>query len=569
MSDRREGPSGADGADRSRGPELPPGLDPRGRRPSEGVPRVPRPAPDARGTGEAGRRLPPPTRPVPGPAAQVLPRGRRRTRQRVGRVLTGTAMVLSILMFAVTTVGFFAFRNYDGNITRLGPVSLRENQDRPAEAPRDARNILLIGSDTRDTTGAEFQGTGATKTAGQRADTIILAHLYGGSNAAQLVSFPRDSYVTIPEYTNPKTGEVTAEREGKINSAISEGGLPLLVDTLEKLSGLRVDDYVVIDFAGFQAMVNQLGGVEVCLLKDAKEPLSGIDLKAGRQTIEGAQALAFVRQRYGLPNGDIDRIGRQQHFIGSLTRKTLSAGTLLNPFKLNGFLDTATKNVSVSNGLSSTELVSLAQRLRSFSSGGVAFTTIPFTDTGARRDGELVVLLDMPKVETLFAGLRADRAPGELAAPAPAPDRAGEPTPTAAPAAGLFVRPDLIRVAVYNGAGTSGLGRRVADELATRGFQLPGSPANRGSGASTTVVNYGPDKADSARTLAASIPGSTLNLDPDLGNTLEVVAGSDYTGTVGVTIGAPPAQSAEPTPDATAPAAEVPLETAATAGCVN
>lgn len=583
MSDPRDWSQGGDPDE----PELPPELNPRGPRPSAGLP--PRPVP-SRGQGRPPRSIPSlsgpekppqkalpvrPTRTALGPVpfqsddyaaereagVEVLPtRSERHNGRRVARrVVAGAAMTMSIVMLLVTGLGYFIVSGLDGNINRIGLVSTRPDGQRPDKVKKDARNVLLVGSDSRDNGSGIDRGKGKTFTTGQRADTIIIAHLYADSDAAQLVSFPRDSYVTIPAFTNPKTKKTRAAHKDKINSAISEGGLPLLVATLEDLTGLRIDNFLVIDFAGFKAMVNQLGGVEVCLLKPAKEKESEIDLPAGRQVITGDQALAFVRQRHGLPRGDIDRIARQQVFIGSLIRKVLTKGTLLNISKLKGFLDTLTKNVSTDDGLSFDELVKIGLRLRSFSSGGVAFTTVPFSDPAARRNGASVVLLDDAKVSALFNQLRLDKVPAALA-PKPAPGKG------VAPVTGLFVKPSAIRVAVFNGGGTKGLGARAATDLAKAGFVITGTPGNRGSGASATVVHYGPDKVDSARTLAASIPGATLQLDSTLTRTLEVVVGLDYSGTQAVTIGKPPASSPTSAPDT---GDNAPVQTAANEGCIN
>ncbi len=504
---------------------LPSHLDPRGGRPVR--------------TSEAGSA---PLVPAPHPR-----------RRRLGRVLSWVALVMSVVVFAAAALGYVLFRKYDGNIDRIPGLSRSlPGLTRPDAAPRGARNVLLVGSDTRDTTGGQFQGKGKSFTSGQRSDTVILAHLYGNSDLAQLVSLPRDSYVSIPQFTDPTTGKVFPSHMAKINSAIEEGGPALLKATVEQLSGIRVDNYVQIDFAGFQSMVEKLDGVEVCLKRAVKESNSGIDLKAGRQTIKGAQALAFVRQRYGLPNGDIDRIKRQQAFIGSITRKVLSSGTLLDPFKLGGFLGAATSSVKVDDSLSGSGLTQLALRLKNFSAGGVTFSTLPFTAIDGKRDGQDVVLLDEPKVQALFASLKADRPPGQAA---PAPE----------PAAPLTVAPRSVRVTVLNGSGTAGLGRTVAQDLTRQGFVVVGTPGNRGTGATGTVVRYGPTGAEAARTLAAAVPGSTLEPDPALGATLEIVAGSAFPGAVPVTAGPAPAA---PSPAAPAPAAP-PAPSAADDGCVD
>jgi LCP family protein required for cell wall assembly len=214
-----------------------------------------------------------------------------------------------------------------------------------------------------------------------------------------------------PDLHEPGDRRARRAHEAKLNSAFENGGPSLLIRTIEELSGLRVDNYVQIDFDGFQSMVNTLGGVEVCLSEPAKEKDSGIDLEAGRQTIKGSQALAFVRQRKGLPNGDIDRIGRQQQFIAGIVRKTLSAGTLLNPFRLNSVLNVATDALQVDDDTSIDDLRDLAVRFRTFTAGGVIFSTVPIADVNGYRERQSVVLLDEAKMAEQFALLRRDIAP--------------------------------------------------------------------------------------------------------------------------------------------------------------
>ncbi len=301
-------------------------------------------------------------------------------------------------------------------------------------------------------------------------------------------------------------------------------------------------------------MVNALGGVDVCLSRAAKEHNSQIDLSAGHHHINGDVALSFVRQRYGLPNGDIDRIKRQQYFLASLVRKLVSAGTLLNPFKLTGFLSVATSSLQVDENLSVNDLKNLALRLRGFSAGGVLFSTVNIADIGGRVHGADVVLLDDTKNAVLFNQLRQDRAPGTPAA-TPAPN-------AAPPAAPLSVAPTAIRVRVFNGSGIPGLGRKAATELATLGFTISGAPTTRGNGGTQTTISYGPAKTDSARTLAAALPGSVLTPNPTLSRTLQVVIGSSYTNTHPVTISSAPA-----TPAAAASSAPKPAVSAADTTC--
>ncbi len=493
---------------------LPPHLDPRGARKGP-PPRVTNAYRQAARGGPAATVLPP-VKPV---APQPRTRG-----HRFGRVLSWIAVSTAAVVLIAAGGLYVAFNHYNGQISRFDVFG--DLKDRPKAVKSDAVNYLVVGSDSRDgANGAGTQGKGADFVVGQRSDTVILVHLFGSSKKAELVSFPRDSYVEIPAFTNPKTGKVASAHFGKLNSAFSEGGAPLLIATIENLSKIRIDHFLQIDFTGFKGMVNELGGVDVCLTKAAKDSFSGIDLSAGNHHISGDVALAFVRQRHGLANGDIDRIARQQQFIGSLTKKVLSAGTLSNPIKLNGVLNIATKSLQADKGLSGNDLKNLALRLRSISSGGVIFITVPIEKINGRRNGASVVLLDQEKAAALFDALRNDVAPGT---PAKAP--------TGTKTGPIVVAPSKVRVAVFNGSGVQGLGRKAAADLGGFGFQIIGIPTNRGTGASATTIYYGPTKADSARTLQASIPGSVLQADSSLGTTLDLVVGSGYTGAQKVTV---------------------------------
>jgi LCP family protein required for cell wall assembly len=468
-----------------------------------------------------------------------VPAGRRRRPRRAARVLSWIAVITSLSILATAGVGWVLVNHYEGNIRRIAGVLDRRNA--PPPAPNHAENFLLVGSDSRGDLkpGQGVQGRGKDFVTGQRSDTVILAHLYGGkSNKVQLVSFPRDSVVDIPAYTDAK-GRVHAAQRNRINYAFNEGGPKLLVHTVENLTGIRIDHYLQVDFEGFQSMVDKLGGVDVCLSKPAKDHYSGINLTAGKHHINGTVALAFVRQRHGLTNGDIDRIKRQQQFIGAMIRKVLSAGTLANPFKLNSFLETATSSLQADTSLNFSTLRKLALRMHNIGAGNVIFATIPISDSNAYMRGlGSVVLVDKEKADALFEAIRRDVPPGTPAAkPSTA---AGEP---------LIVKPGNIRVHVYNGSNVNGLARKADSDLTQIGFQTVGIPETRNTGATKTVIRYGPTKTDSARTVAAAIPGATLEAAPELGNVIEVVVGSSYNGAKPVTVTAPAGRpTASPSP---------------------
>jgi LCP family protein required for cell wall assembly len=465
------------------------------------------------------------------------PRGRR-----LARVLAWMALTMSIVVLVAAGGLYLAVGHYTGQIQRIGGV-FGLSKDRPATAKGGAANYLLVGSDSRDGGNGDEtnQGKGASFITGQRSDTIILVHLFGGSDKAQLVSFPRDSYVEIPEYTNPKTGKRRPAHHTKLNSAFSEGGPALLIPTIEHLTGVRIDHYIQIDFSGFKGMVNKVGGVDVCLTKPAKDRYTGINLSAGNHHLDGDTALAFVRQRHGLPGEDLGRIARQQQFIGSLVHKVLSAGTLLNPLKINGVLDVATHSMQADDALKPKDIRSLALRFSHFSSGGVSFITVPISDPNARRGPLSVVLLDEAKATLLFDDIRADRPPGSPTKPSKSD------TPQ------LIVPPSNVRVSVYNASGVNGLGRKASNDIAAVGFQNIGVAQTRGTGATATVIRFGPSKSDSARTLQAAVPGSVLEPDGSLGGTVELVVGSNYSGAQKVTVTQKPSGSGTPSTTARPP----------------
>ncbi len=454
------------------------------------------------------------------------PGGRPPRRSGWRRPLGIVAIVAAVVVLATSGLLYGLYLHYNGNLTHVANVIKKGGA--PAEA--GAQNVLLVGSDSRSGAGDQFAQApaGQQQVVGQRSDTVILAHLAAGHKKATLVSLPRDSWITIPAYTDA-AGKAHPAHKDKLNAAFALGGPSLLVSTVQELTGMHIDHYVEIDFAGFQNMVNALGGVQVCLTQPAHDKMTGINLTAGQHQLDGQQALAFVRQRYGLPLGDIDRIKRQQQFLGSMMRKVESAGTLANPIKLNNFLNAFTKSVTVDSGMSTADMAKLALKLKGLSSGNVILTTMPLTGFGTE-NGESVDVVDTAKAQALFDSLTHDAPPGSTGAGA-----SGSAQPT--------VPRSSVQVRVFNGAGVGGLAARASSDLSKAGFDVVGSPANKGSGATTTVINYGPTKSAEAHTLAAAIPGATLHQDDQLGADLELVLGSSYSGLAGSSGAASPASS--------------------------
>jgi LCP family protein required for cell wall assembly len=482
--------------------DLPPELDPRGRRPKKG-----------------GRT------PWSAPASVV----RRRTQ---GQRVAGWIAAATSVVILLAAGGFWViYHSVFGNIAHIDAFdALAKNGiHRPAEDAK-AQNFLLVGSDTRAGADAVYNAAkgSADYTSGERSDTMMLVHVPTGPAKASIISFPRDSWVEIPKWTDTKGGHHPAHM-AKLNAAFSEGGSPLLVATLEQLSGIRVDHVVQIDFTGFKNMVNALGGISVCVKTTRHDHDSGDNLVAGAvHKINGDQALAFVRDRKGLPGGDIDRIADQQYFLSVVLHKVLSAGTLTNPAKLYSFATAAARSMTTDKGFGINAMKTLATRLHSIDPAHVTFLQVPVLNTSAREDGQSVVELDSAHLAAVFAAMKDNAAQPKIAA---TPTIAAAPTTPAVP---LIVRPALIRVRIANGSGRAHLAVQTAQALKGLGF----TAVTAGNAAATkvTTVFYGTGYADSARTLAAAVPGSVTKLKTSLARTLELVIGDNFTTTQAVTI---------------------------------
>jgi LCP family protein required for cell wall assembly len=320
------------------------------------------------------------------------------------RLLLAAAAAAVLLVGGIT--GLFLERQgaYDRNIQRVPGVFPAE-ADRPARAPGRAQNWLLVGSDRRAdqaTTGLDANEL-LWRYGAQRADTIMLVHLPADRGRVYLVSFPRDAWVPIQGHGS-----------AKLNAAFSFGGPPLLIATIERLTGVRVDHFAILDFEGFRSMTDALGGVDVRVARPVRDPARQVVWPAGIQHLDGARALDFVRQRHNLPGGDLGRIKRQQAFLKALAGQVVDRGTLANPLKLNAFLEASTKAMSVDESLTTSRLRSLALQFRSVHAGDIDFLTAPVAGTGTE-GRQSVVYLDRARGRPLYRALRTDAVAGYLA----------------------------------------------------------------------------------------------------------------------------------------------------------
>ncbi|MBY8880548.1 LCP family protein [Actinacidiphila acidipaludis] len=448
-------------------------------------------------------------------------RGLKRKRSRK-RWIIGISVALVVL---VVGAGGAIYLKLNANISTFDSAGLSKN--RPAAAQADANgnkpvNVLLIGSDTRSGENGKLGGSGSGAIG--RSDTTILLHVYPDHKHAVGISIPRDSLVDVPPCLLPDGKWSPDQPQAMFNSAFSMGntakGNPACTqNTIEKLSGLRVDHTMVVDFAGFAAMTSAVNGVEVCvpnnLYQGDMNPNLGhkgkLVLPAGMQKLSGQKALDYVRVRHGVgDNSDVGRMMRQQAFLSALIAKIKGEG--MNPTTLLPLADAATKSLTVDPGLgSAAKLMSFGMSLKSVDLKNIQFITAPWKYAGSRID------LVHPDVDDLFAELRADRtldgvnASGKVApkpAPAPTVDGTG------------------ISVNVFNGTTTDGLGSKASDKIKADHFTVTGVSTAHSQDHATTRVEYGSAQATEAQSLAKLFPGAQLVPLNITG--INLVVGQDY-----------------------------------------
>lgn len=345
-----------------------------------------RPSDSTQPTQRLGGSVTPPRRPVGSPPVQVIPRTippttrRRRRRWTAKRILLVLLVVMLVYLIAVATV-------FARAVTKVDALP-------PSNVDSSGTNYLLVGSDSRAGLSKKQQKkyhTGATE--GQRTDTIMIMHvpLIG---TPTLVSIPRDSWVGIPGYG-----------ENKINAAFSYGGPELLVTTVEAATGLHIDHYVEIGFAGVADTTDALGGVRLCPSRNYQDANSGLDVKKGCQIMDGQQALAYVRMRYADPRGDLGRVQRQQEFMSAVAKRTMNPLTWLLPWRAFGAASEAGHSLTVSKGTGVFDDARLAVAMGMVSLGMGSATTVPTVEGTYYVGGQEAVKWDTPQALDLFNSL--------------------------------------------------------------------------------------------------------------------------------------------------------------------
>ncbi|MFI5510139.1 LCP family protein [Mycobacterium sp. NPDC051804] len=475
-------------------------------------------------------------------------RGHRRSMV-VGRVVTALIAVLALALTGGAWQWQSAKNNMLNRISALDPDS-RDILDPNAQFGDE--NFLIVGVDSRMGENVDM-GAGTTdEAAGARSDTVMLVNIPANRERVVAVSFPRDlaiepmqcepwdpqtgEYGPITDPESPMYGADKVYTEYKLNSAYAVGGPKCLVKVVQKLSGLYVNRFMAVDFAGFSKMVDALGGVEVCSTTPLEDYELGTVLpNAGRQTIDGHTALQYVRARQVTTetNGDYGRIKRQQLFLSSLLRSMISREVFFSLSKLNNVVNMFINDSYVDN-MDTKDLVTLGQSIQGIAAGRITFLTVPTTgymdeygNEHLREEDNRAIFDAIINDDPLPEEKNADNTPvpgtPESQTQAPSQDAA---TPTELVDT-ITTNPNDITVQVSNSTGEDGLGATAAGELQTHGFNVI-TPDDYPGPLDTTTVFFSPGNEQAAATVAASFPNSTIERATNLGDVVQVVLGSDF-----------------------------------------
>ncbi|AJT41019.1 LCP family protein [Psychromicrobium lacuslunae] len=449
--------------------------------------------------------------------------------RRTPRWLKITSAGLALVLVAGIGFAAFLFLQLQGNIKTEDLNAGLNGQNGPvADDDHDPIQILIMGTDTRSGQDASYGSEDESSGYGN-SDVMMLLNLSADRKNVSVISFPRDLMVPFPGCKNPHGGDpLPAQPSIQLNAALSLGGPGCTVATINAFTGLTIDHFMLADFTAVKDLTAALGGVDVCVSKAVTDPASGLDLPAGKSSISGEQALAFLRTRHAFGNaGDTDRIKAQQAFLASMTRKIKSEGTLTDLPKLYNIANIVTRNLTVDTSLASpAALITMANRLKDIDLSQVSFVTVP---SGADPADSNRLVLSEPTAAELFQAVRSDTS---LTSPKVSTQSPTAPSSkTTAPATVSYDK-SIQPVVVSN---ASGLPERAAELL-----KLLGTAGYTGSVQGEAVANqassqllYGTGFADVAKDVAAlfGIPASSLVSAPAM-NGVQLIVGADFaTGT--------------------------------------
>jgi LCP family protein required for cell wall assembly len=439
-------------------------------------------------------------------------------------ILRWVAVAAVVLLAAGTLTAYLKYRAVYDSITRI-TVNPGELGHRPPQYSTTSMNVLVYGVDSRKGLDRHEQyilHTGNDPS--DNTDTIMLVHISPGRHAVTVMSIPRDTMVPMyacssgPGYAGQ---QANPNSDIQINSLLPVGGPACLWKTVEQATGIYIDHIIGIGMLGFVKVVNDVGGVNVCVPFNVNDPVSGLNLTAGEQHINGIQALAFWRTREDIGNGsDLQRIQRDQFMSAQVVKGVLSSGLLSNPFRLLSIVSDAAAAMTTDNGMTVSDLVSIGESLRNLSSKNVQFVTVPNEPWPANNAR---VQFAQPQASEVFNAIAHDvKVPKVKVTPTP--------TPTAPQV--LTTNPSSVNVRILNGSGIAGIAAQAASGLTSRGFNVTGTGNAPNFAYTNSVIEY-PSAAEMAavNTLKKELTNVTELLDPSVApGTVELVLGSDFTG---------------------------------------
>ncbi|WP_026122844.1 LCP family protein [Nocardiopsis halotolerans] len=430
-------------------------------------------------------------------------------RMSAGQWIACAATALAII---ASLGGYGWYQGIVGNITTAQVDT--DAWDRPTSV-EGVMNLLILGSDIRSGENAEYG-----EAEGERPDTILIASINVDSGAATLVNLPRDLIVDLPACEAVEGYQGMSAHSGMINSAMTYGGVGCQWKTVETITGIHLDHFVMMDFGGFKDMVDAIGGVEMCIPAPIDDPKAKLSLEAGTQTLNGEESLGYVRSRYGQGDGsDLSRIDRQQEFMGAMLRQVLSSEVMTSPVTITNFLGAVTDSVTTDEELTVDIMTDMAIAMREVDLGNVQFVTAP---NGQHPTDQYRLALSQPAASQLFAAINSGEA---LAGSEEEEEEASEESDDAEGPA-----PSEISVEVLNNTGVTGLAGEVEVALLEEGYDVTGNGNPVVRFPAQTTVYYAPGQEAAADLLAGSLANAVTEEVAGLAQDLELVIGQDWDG---------------------------------------
>jgi LCP family protein required for cell wall assembly len=476
--------------------------------------------------------------------AVVGGRPRRRWRHPIVFAGRGAVAVTAVVALGLTGGGWQWSASKNESLNHVVALDPNSADIRQPNAQLGDENFLIVGIDSRAGANGDM-GAGTTADAdGARSDTVMLVNIPASRKRVVVASFPRDLAITPMQcnsWDNSTStyGSDTVYTETKLNSAYAFGGPKCLVKVIQKLSGLSINRFIALDFAGFAKIVDAVGGVEVCSAAPIRDNELGTVLEhAGRQKLDGHAALNYVRARKVTTeiNGDYGRIKRQQLFLSSLLRSMISSEVFFSPSKLNNVVNTFVSNAYVDN-VKTNDLVDLAQSLQGVAAGRITFLTVPTGQTDENGNEPLrvddnraifdAIINDDPLPEENNENQTSTPTAAKLMPEASTGAAAGQPGDTPEGVDEVATEPHDVTVHVSNSTGQDGLAATAAGQLRQDGFNVL-QPDDYPSSLASTTVFFSPGNEQAAATVASSLPNPQIQRVSGMGDVVHVVLGPDF-----------------------------------------